>query len=66
MDDASKRTFWMPVQKAINKLEEKSQPLPPLGENKLLALKKIIFVVIDDLLLILSNVLFNFLYLSFF
>ena len=55
MDDASKRPFWATIQQAVSKLEEKSQPLPPLGDNKLLALKKIIFVVIDDLLLILSE-----------
>ena len=62
VEDAAKKTFWISVQKTIDKMDGKSQPVPPMGNDKLLALKKIIYVVVEDLKLILGILLYNILW----
>lgn len=57
VEEASKRTFWIRVKQATNKLEESSPPPQPpqITDDKLQSLKRIVFVVVNDINIVLQG-----------
>jgi hypothetical protein len=58
VEDASHHNFWIRVKQTSQKLEEHSTPppTPPIEEDKLKSLKRIVLVVIHDLQIILTSI----------